>query len=275
MGKQHTGTPAPEPGRGSAQYAGPERRETDTPYTGPDRRRAHGKAAEPPARRGLLDSSEGGYQLKSRSEGLYPELYQPVDQKFWHGINDNQADALMRLQAIAMEKVGFEKGAPKFFIEDDPGSQYAADDYFVGSERAKVPTPKSVIDLSDSELAYSERRAEKSRWLRDRQDKRKRALQRESEVDGGMNFLAATQAERLAQETMLIATAAQPAVAEFDGPALLIGGMLLGAGLLFGALGLLPVFAAEYADILIKVLPVGGFVCAAFGIAVLFNHMRS
>ena len=281
MGNQNAETPAPEHDQGKDSDSGAARWPAIPPgqSSKPARRRkSHNKSDEPAPElkhRGLLDSSGGGYQLKSRSEGLYPELYQPVNKEFWRGINTEQADALMHLQAIAMEKVGFEKGTPKFFIDDDPGSQYAADDYFVGTERARVSTPKSIIGQSDAELAYAARRAEKARWIKSRQDKRKRALQRESEADGGMNFLAATQAERLAQETALIAAAEHPVVTEFDGPALLIGGMLIGAGLFFGCAGLLPMFVEEYAELLAKALPVAGFMCGAFGVVVVFNHMRS
>jgi hypothetical protein len=272
MGNQDAGLP--EPVRHSQhrhQHAGPDRRRANLPFQGVDRR----EPVPSTGTRGHFDTEAGSYQLKSRSQGLYPELYEPVNKEFWRGISDDQAGALMRLQAIAMEKVGFEKGSPKFFIDDDPGSQYAADDYFVGGERARVATPKSIIGQSDAELAYAERRGEKVRWLKTRQDKRKRALQRESEADSGMNFLAASQAERLAHETALIAAARQPAVAEFDGPSLLIGGMLVGAGLFFTWMGLLPVFAAEYATLLAKVMPVAGVAGAGFGVVVLFNHMRS
>jgi hypothetical protein len=67
------------------------------------------------------------YRLKHRSEVLYPQAYEPVSGVFWQGLSKDQVDAVMRLQAVAREKAGFEKRAPKYFIEDfDPGAPGAA-----------------------------------------------------------------------------------------------------------------------------------------------------
>ena len=229
-----------------------------------------------PETRGLFDTTETGYQLASRSEQFYPEAYRPLNEEFWRGVNPEQADALVKLQAIAMEKVGFEKGTPKFFIDDDPGSAYAADEYFIGTERASVPsTARSSIGMTDAEIAYTAAREEKARWLKARKDKRRRAIQRESESDGGMNFLPSTRAELLEAEELITSMARQGAVPELDGPALLTGGMLIGAGLVFAYLGILPVFVEEYASIIAKALPIAGLCCSGFGVVVLFNHMRS
>ncbi len=63
------------------------------------------------------------YHLRSRSEMDFPEAYLPVAKELWEELTPAQRQKAIRLQAIAMEKVGFEKGAPKFFIEDfDPAT---------------------------------------------------------------------------------------------------------------------------------------------------------
>jgi len=66
------------------------------------------------------------YKLKHRSEIAYPQAYEPVSATFWGGLSQDQVNAVMRLQAVAMEKTGFEKSAPKFFIENfDPANPNA------------------------------------------------------------------------------------------------------------------------------------------------------
>jgi hypothetical protein len=66
------------------------------------------------------------YRLRSRSEQDYPEAYLPVARELWEELTPAQREKAIRLQAIAMEKVGFEKGAPKYFIEDfDPATGQA------------------------------------------------------------------------------------------------------------------------------------------------------
>lgn len=63
------------------------------------------------------------YKLRHRSMRDYPAAYEPVSRTFWTGLSKQQQDAVMRLQAVAMEKAGFEKGAPKIFIADfDPSN---------------------------------------------------------------------------------------------------------------------------------------------------------
>jgi hypothetical protein len=81
------------------------------------------------------------YQLLSKAELLYPEAFEPVSADFWHGVSQHQRDQLIRLQAIAMEKVGFEKDAPKFFIDDGAAS---ATDRFGRSVPAEPPRTTSA-----------------------------------------------------------------------------------------------------------------------------------
>jgi hypothetical protein len=73
--------------------------------------------------------TESRYGLPSRSEMMFPEAYQPVGHEFWEGLTDTQRNELIRLQAVAQEKVGFERGTKKFFIDDfDPDKRGPADD---------------------------------------------------------------------------------------------------------------------------------------------------
>ncbi|GEM_PF-3741183 len=52
----------------------------------------------------------------------YPEYYgAPYDRRLGRPLTKREIEQLILTQAIAQEKVGFERGAPKFFIEDfDP-----------------------------------------------------------------------------------------------------------------------------------------------------------
>lgn len=73
------------------------------------------------AKKGPVD-----YRLRHRSQRDFPQAYEPVSRTFWEGLSKQQQDAVMRLQAVAMEKAGFEKGAPKMFIQDfDPSNPNA------------------------------------------------------------------------------------------------------------------------------------------------------
>ena len=84
-------------------------------------RRAADKSGKPFGRRAT------DYQLSHRSQRDFPEAYEPVSTTFWEGLSQSQVDAVMRLQATAMEKAGFEKGTPKYFIDDfDPQNPNAA-----------------------------------------------------------------------------------------------------------------------------------------------------
>jgi hypothetical protein len=74
--------------------------------------------AEQAAKKGQVD-----YKLRHRSQRDFPQAYEPVSRSFWGGLSKQQQDAVMRLQAVAMEKAGFEKGTPKMFIADfDPSN---------------------------------------------------------------------------------------------------------------------------------------------------------
>jgi hypothetical protein len=73
-------------------------------------------------------ASGNRFGLPSNSELHYPQAYAPVAAGFWEGLNPRQRTELERLQAIAQEKVGYERGTPKFFIQDfDPGADPAED----------------------------------------------------------------------------------------------------------------------------------------------------
>jgi hypothetical protein len=88
------------------------------------------------------ESAKGAkpYRLRHRSEVLYPQVYEPVSGVFWQGLSKGQVDAVMRLQAIAMEKAGFEKHTPKYFIEDfDPGAPGAALGSTAAARQAQDP----------------------------------------------------------------------------------------------------------------------------------------
>lgn len=66
------------------------------------------------------------YGLKSRSELDYPQAYEPIAPQLWAGLTEDERRRVMRVQAIAQEKAGFERGAPKYFIEDfDPAEALA------------------------------------------------------------------------------------------------------------------------------------------------------
>jgi hypothetical protein len=66
------------------------------------------------------------YGLTSRSELSYPQAYAPVASEMWTGLTQEERTRQYVTQAIAQEKAGFEKGAPKFFIEDfDPDQAHA------------------------------------------------------------------------------------------------------------------------------------------------------
>jgi hypothetical protein len=82
-----------------------------------------------PSRRRKTSSGSGPLGLSSRSELLYPEAYKPVSREFWEGLSPTQQQEVMRLQAVAQEKVGFERGTQKYFIEDfDPDGREKSPD---------------------------------------------------------------------------------------------------------------------------------------------------
>lgn len=64
------------------------------------------------------------FGLVPRAVSSYPEAYAKVSQAFWRNTTSEHREAVMRVQATAMEKVGFEQGISKFFISDfDPMQQ--------------------------------------------------------------------------------------------------------------------------------------------------------
>lgn len=88
---------------------------------GPRGRRKEDLEEAEAAKKGPVD-----YKLRHRSQRDYPQAYEPVSRTFWQGLSKQQQDAVMRLQAVAMEKAGFEKGTPKMFIADfDPSNPNA------------------------------------------------------------------------------------------------------------------------------------------------------
>ncbi len=75
----------------------------------------------------------------SNAEIDYPELLKGVDPKYYESLTDEQRNDLVIKQAIAQEKVGYEKYAPKFFLpeEEDPfpeGRHVEQADMFVALE---------------------------------------------------------------------------------------------------------------------------------------------
>lgn len=61
------------------------------------------------------------FGLTSRSELFYPEAYRDISTVYWRGLTREQREMIAKVQATAMEKVGFERGTEKRFIDDfDP-----------------------------------------------------------------------------------------------------------------------------------------------------------
>ncbi len=88
-------------------------------------------------------TSRNAYGLRSKSEELYPQAYFPVDTKFWEGLSAHQQAEVTRLQALAQEKVGYERGTQKYFMEDfDPRS---VDKRSSGERLVEIETPRLVI----------------------------------------------------------------------------------------------------------------------------------
>ncbi len=65
----------------------------------------------------LMTGSWPQYQLRSSSETAYPTLFSPAGGEFWHGLSEEQQLEVTRMQAAAMERVGFEPGTKKYFID--------------------------------------------------------------------------------------------------------------------------------------------------------------
>jgi len=98
------------------------------------------------AKKGPVD-----YKLRHRSQRDFPQAYEPVSRTFWEGLSKQQQDAVMRLQAVAMEKAGFEKGAPKMFIQDfDPSNPNAVSfsprgGYARGADLVSLAAPRLLL----------------------------------------------------------------------------------------------------------------------------------
>lgn len=74
----------------------------------------------------LITGSWPQYQLRSSSETAYPTLFAPAGSGFWQGLSEEQQLEVTRMQAAAMERVGYEKGTKKYFIdaEEDVSDLY-------------------------------------------------------------------------------------------------------------------------------------------------------
>lgn len=76
-----------------------------------------------------VQSWKNKFGLTPRAITAYPEAYRDVSSVYWRQLSREQRDQIMQVQAVAMEKVGFERGTTKRFIEDfEPGAEdvYAA-----------------------------------------------------------------------------------------------------------------------------------------------------
>lgn len=62
------------------------------------------------------------YRIKSMSEIDFPEMFTPIAPEFLGKLDPERARELIIKQALAQEKVGYERYAPKYFlpIEEDP-----------------------------------------------------------------------------------------------------------------------------------------------------------
>ena len=106
---------------------------------------------EPAIRQGGKDASatgqvvaqRGRFGLRSKSEMLYPEAYRPVDPVFWQGLSSDQQFEVMRLQAVAQEKVGFERGTQKYFI--DTSELEPSREVGTGVDLVSLATPRLVL----------------------------------------------------------------------------------------------------------------------------------
>lgn len=94
----------------------------------PQAQRERGLQGRRYKRQAVQVSTRNKYGLKSRSELDYPQAYEPVASELWTGLTEAERTQNYIAQAIAQEKAGFEKDAPKYFIEDfDPAAANAPD----------------------------------------------------------------------------------------------------------------------------------------------------
>lgn len=73
----------------------------------------------------LAGRGHNTFGLKSRSELMYPEAYRDVSSVYWRKMSQEDQGRVMTVQAQAMEKVGYERGTQKQFIEEiEPEDDY-------------------------------------------------------------------------------------------------------------------------------------------------------
>jgi hypothetical protein len=66
----------------------------------------------------LIRFTNNPHGLKSWSEMLYPEAYQDVSKIYWKQLTDDERRKIELVQARAMERVGYERGTEKLFIDE-------------------------------------------------------------------------------------------------------------------------------------------------------------
>jgi hypothetical protein len=88
------------------------------------------------------------FGLVSRAVSQYPEAYAKVPAMFWRGMSKEHRQQVMQVQATAMEKVGFEPGTWKHFIDDfDPLMENRYGDRTKEDRVAEKPRTPAVIYL--------------------------------------------------------------------------------------------------------------------------------
>lgn len=93
-------------------------KETTAPLTPPPKLPVINTRGEPLVG---VETWNNRFGLKSRPMTSYPEAYAKVPKLFWHSMSSEHRERVMSVQAVAMEKVGFEPGTSKQFIQDfDP-----------------------------------------------------------------------------------------------------------------------------------------------------------
>jgi len=71
-----------------------------------------------------VQSWKNTFGLTPRAVTAYPEAYRDISSVYWRQLSREQRDQIMQVQAVAMEKVGFERGTSKRFIQDfEPGAE--------------------------------------------------------------------------------------------------------------------------------------------------------
>jgi hypothetical protein len=97
------------------------------------------------APRAKLTRWTNSYGLVSRSEMLFPEAYKDLSTVYWRRLNDDERNLVMQVQARAMEKVGYERGTSKQFIDEI----FPEDDYsYLTHRRARTDDTRPGATLS-------------------------------------------------------------------------------------------------------------------------------